>query len=328
MSLHKISLDNQEILCQEGESVLDALLREHIDIPYACKEGACQSCMIRSLNGAPPAKAQQGLKDVLQHQNYFLACLCYPHQDMHVSLNSPAASFNQATVIDKQLLNPETLLLSLHLQEPMDFYAGQFVNLKREDGLMRSYSIANNRIHAHKLTFHIRRLTGGRFSVWAHQELNIGDSIAVSDPQGLCYYLPNKPEQNMLLIGTGSGLAPLAGIISEALHHGHHGQIHLYHGSREVDGLYWTAEMQQLADQYPNFHYTACVSSGDTPEGFAKGRANEVAMSDIPKLNDWRVYLCGHPDMVKQSKRQAYLNGAGLQDIHADAFHVASVTLD
>jgi hypothetical protein len=32
--------------------------------------------------------------------------------------------------------------------------------------------------------------------------------------------------------------------------------------------------------------------------------------------------------MVKQSKRQAYLNGAGLQDIHADAFHVASATLD
>jgi len=76
MSLYKISLDNQEILCQPDESVLDALLREHIDIPYACKEGACQSCMIRSLNSAPPAKAQQGLKDVLQHQNYFLACLC------------------------------------------------------------------------------------------------------------------------------------------------------------------------------------------------------------------------------------------------------------
>lgn len=60
MSQHKIKLDHQEILCQAGESVLDALLREQIDIPYACKEGACQSCMIRSLAGSPPAKAQQG----------------------------------------------------------------------------------------------------------------------------------------------------------------------------------------------------------------------------------------------------------------------------
>ncbi len=328
MSQHKIKLYHQEILCHAGESVLDALLREQIDIPYACKEGACQSCMIRSLAGSPPAKAQQGLKDVLQHQNYFLACLCYPQQDMQISLNSPASNFTPAIVIDKQLLNPETLLLSLQLQAPMDFYAGQFVNLKRADGLIRSYSIANNRINAHKLTFHIRRLAGGRFSEWAHQDLNIGDVIAVSDPQGLCYYLPNKPQQNLLLIGTGSGLAPLAGIISEALHHGHHGQIHLYHGSRGVDGLYWIAEMQQLAHQYPNFHYTACVSGDNVAEGIAQGRANDLAFATIKNLKDWRVFLCGHPEMVKQSKRQAYLNGAGLQDIHADAFHVASATLD
>lgn len=328
MSQHTIKLDHQEILCHTGESVLDALLRERIDIPYACKEGACQSCMIRSLAGAPPAKAQQGLKNVLQHQNYFLACLCYPQQDMQISLNNPAESFTPAVVTDKQLLNSETLLLSLQLQTPMDFYAGQFVNLKRADGLTRSYSIANNRLHAHKLTFHIRRLAGGRFSEWAHQDLNIGDVIAVSDPQGLCYYLPNKLEQNLLLIGTGSGLAPLAGIISEALHHDHHGQIRLYYGSREVDGLYWITEMQQLAQQYPNFHYTPCVSGSLAPAGIAQGRANDLAFAEIKNLKDWRVFLCGHPEMVKQSKRQAYLQGAGLQDIHADAFHVASATLD
>lgn len=328
MSLKKITLDNQEVVCQDGESVLDALLREHIDIPHACKEGACQSCMVRSLQGTPPAVAQQGLKDVLRHQNHFLACLCYPQQDMTISIGAPASAFTECTVIGKELLNPETLLLTIKCREPLDYYAGQFVNLKRADGLMRSYSIANNRIHTDKLTFHIRRLAGGRFSVWAHQELAIGDNIAVSDPQGLCYYLPNNPEQNLLLIGTGSGLAPLAGIISEALHHGHSGTIHLYHGSREMDGLYWIEEMRELARQYPNFHYTACVSRGDAAEGIAQGRANDVAMSALPNLKDWRVYLCGHPDMVNQTRRQAYLQGASLQNIYADAFHVASATLD
>ncbi len=326
MSLHKIKLDEHEVLCREDESVLDALLREHIDIPHACKEGACQSCMMRSLNGAPPAKAQQSLKDVLQHRHYFLACLCYPHQDMTISLGTAALGFTSALVTDKQLLNSETLLLNLKLSEAMDYHAGQFVNLKRADGLMRSYSIANDCGHTHKLSFHIRRLVGGRFSEWVHQELNIGDTIDVSDPQGLCFYLPNKPEQNLLLIGTGSGLAPLTGIIGEALRHGHHGQIHLYHGSREMDGLYWMAEMRQLASQYPNFHYTACVSGSDVAAGFTQGRAHDVAFSSLKNLKGWGVYLCGHPEMVMQSKRQAYLNGAGLQDIHADAFHVASAT--
>lgn len=328
MSLKKITLDNHEVICQSGETVLDALLREHIDIPHACREGACQSCMVRSLSGPPPAAAQKGLKDVLVHQNHFLACLCYPQQDMLISLTPPADFFTEASVTGKELLNSETLLLTLHSQQPLDYYAGQFVNLRRADGLTRSYSIANNRIHTHKLTFHIRRLAGGRFSEWAHRELNIGDTLSVSDPQGLCYYLPNQPEQDMVLIGTGSGLAPLAGIISEALHHGHSGDIHLFHGSREVDGLYWIDEMRQLERQYPNFHYTPCVSKGDAPEGFAAGRANDVAISRLPNLKGWRVYLCGHPDMVNQTKRQTYLHGAQLQDIYADAFHVASSTLD
>ncbi len=328
MSLKKITINEREIFCEEGDSVLDALLKKNIDIPFGCRQGACQSCMVRSLKGPPPIVAQAGLKDVLQHQNHFLACLCYPHQDMVISLTPPADFFTEATVIGKECLNAETLLLTLHCQEALDYYAGQFVNLKRADGLVRSYSIANNRMHAHKLSFHIRRLAGGKFSEWAHQELAIGDSLAVSDPQGLCYYLPNQLEQSLLLIGTGSGLAPLAGIISEALHHGHSGDIYLFHGSREMYGLYWIEEMQQLAEHYPNFHYTPCISRGDAPQGVAKGRANEVALAKLPSLKNWRVYLCGHPDMVHQAKRQAFLQGAAFQNIYADAFHVASATLD
>ncbi len=328
MSLKKISVNNQDVFCGADETVLDALLRENIDIPHACRQGACQSCMVRSLQGSPPAAAQEGLKDVLRHQQYFLACMCHPQQDMVISISPPADLFTEAKVIEKRLLNAETLLLKLECDKSMGYYAGQFVNLKRADGLSRSYSIANNRLHANKLSFHIRRLAGGRFSEWAHQELNVGDSIAVSDPQGLCYYLPDNQQQNLLLIGTGSGLAPLAGIVSEALHHGHSGDIHLFHGSRDMDGLYWIEEMQQLAQQYANFHYTPCVSRGDAPQGVAKGRANDLAMTMLPRLKNWRLYLCGHPDMVHQAKRQAFLNGAGLQDIHADAFHVASATLD
>ena len=324
----KIILEQRELFCQPGETVLDALLREQVEIPYGCRQGACQSCIARSLDGAPPSKAQTGLKDVLRHQNHFLACLCYPERDMSIAIGSPEQRFCQAMVTDKQLLNAETLLVTLNTDEALDYYAGQFVNLKRGDGLQRSYSIANNRIHAHKLTFHIRRLAGGRFSAWAHDELNVGDRLEVSDPQGLCYYLPGNQPRNLLLIGTGSGLAPLAGIVSEALHQGHDGAIHLYHGSREVDGLYWIEEMRELAAQYANFNYTPCVSRGDAPDGVANGRANDVAMNQLPDLKDWRVYLCGHPDMVQQSKRQAFLKGAKFNDIYADAFHVASATLD
>lgn len=328
MSTYRLSFDQRSISCQADETVLDALLRENVDIPHACRQGACQSCLIRSIGDTPPPAAQNGLKDVLRHRNFFLACLCYPRQDMKLDLHSQANTFTSATVIEKQMLNAETLQLTLQCHEAMDYYAGQFVNLRRADGLMRSYSIANNRLHADKLSFHIRRLAGGRFSQWAHRELNVGDEIEVSDPQGLCYYLPGDLQQNLLLIGTGSGLAPLAGIASEALHQGHAGNIYLYHGSRHIEGLYWVEEMRQLAEQHGNFHYTPCVSGNEIPNSITQGRANEIAFAALPDLKGWRIYLCGHPEMVNDSKRQAFLQGASLQQIYSDAFHVASATLD
>ncbi|MGR9051946.1 MAG: 2Fe-2S iron-sulfur cluster-binding protein, partial [Gammaproteobacteria bacterium] len=304
----KIQLDGCETLCREGETVLDALMRENISIPYGCKQGACQSCMVRSLDVTPPAAAQKGLKDTLRNRKYFLACLCYPEQDMNITLSSQPEFFTQGTVTEKTMLNNETLLLTVKCEDEFDYYAGQFVNLKRNDGLIRSYSIANSRFHSDHLTFHIRRLAGGRFSEWVHEELGVGDTLAVSDPQGLCYYLPERQDQNLLLIGTGSGLAPLAGIVNEALHHGHAGKIYLYHGSRETDGLYWIDEMRRLATRYRNFHYQPCISRGDAPRGVAKGRANEVAMATLPNLTDWRLFLCGHPEMVVSAKKQAFLN--------------------
>lgn len=324
----KLTFGEHTLRCNTDETVLDALLKKKFAIPNGCRQGACQSCMMRSLYVAPPLAAQKGLKDVLQKQNYFLACICYPEQDMTVSLSQQNTFFNEGTVISKELLNSETMLLTIQCREPLDYYAGQFVNLRREDGLTRSYSIANSRKQANKLTFHVRRLAGGRFSQWVHKELQAGDLIEVSDPQGLCFYLPDKPQQNLLLIGTGSGLAPIAGIIYEALEQGHTGNIHLFHGSREMDGLYWIKEMQDLQLQHPNLHYTPCVSRGDTPKGVTKGRANDVAMAALPDLKHWRVYLCGHPEMVNQAKIQAFLNGASSNDIYSDAFHVASASLD
>jgi NAD(P)H-flavin reductase len=82
--------------------------------------------------------------------------------------------------------------------------------------------------------------------------------------------------------------------------------------------------MHQLAGQHQNFHYTPCLSGSHVPEGFAAGRVNEIALSGIPDLKDWRVFLCGHPEMVNQMKKQAFLKGAAIADIYADAFLIST----
>lgn len=307
------------------ESVLETLLRENIQIPYGCQQGVCQSCLMRSLDVPPPDYSQMTLKDTLQQQNYFLACVCSPEQDMTVALPDYQGEAISATVVEKELLTTDIVRLVLEYETDFDFFAGQFVNLQRDDGLTRSYSIANRPHPNKRLEFHIRRLADGQFSAWVYNELSIGTTLLVSEPQGSCYYLNSNEQQPMLLIGTGTGLAPLLGIISDALAQGHSGAIHLYHGSRGYEGLYLIDEMRELSSKHSNFYYTPCLS-GEEMDGFSQGRAHEVALSSIESLKGWRVYLCGHPDMVSHSKRMAYLKGASLADIYADAFHVAQTS--
>ncbi len=318
-----LTFDGKQHINPGNETVLDTLLQANVNIPNACREGVCQSCLLRSLDIAPPSLSQKGLKDTLQFQKYFLACRCYPEQDMTIALPDYENSSIAATVSHKELLSADIMRLVLAYKDEFNFYAGQFANLRRDDGLTRSYSIANVPGQENILEFHVKRLHGGRFSAWVHDHLILGAELAVSEAKGSCHYLPGKSEQPLLLVGTGSGLAPLIGIVKDALAQGHYGPIRLYHGSREPEGLYLINEIQSLTETYSNFDYFPCVSGNNTSEIFTKGRAHDVALAATDTLNGWRVYLCGHPDMVNQTKKMAFLKGASLNDIYADAFYIA-----
>jgi hypothetical protein len=37
----------------------------------------------------------------------------------------------------------------------------------------------------------------------------------------------------------------------------------------------------------------------------------------------WRVFLCGHPDMVSSMKMEAFMQGVSMKDIYTDAFVAA-----
>jgi ferredoxin-NADP reductase len=277
---------------------------------------------MRSLDKSPPVSAQIDLKDTLQKQNYFLACLCHPEQDMTVALPNQQGALIEAHVVKKQMLTPDIVRLVLEHQTEFNFFPGQFANLKRPDGLIRSYSIANIPRHENILEFHILRIPNGQFSNWVHDELEVGAQLILSEAQGSCHYLPGRAEQPLMLIGTGCGLASLSGIATDALAQGHTGPIHLFHGSHNLNGLYFIDEMRELATEFDNFHYTPCLSGEDATADYVRGRAHDIALSSTESLNGWRVYLCGHPEMVNQTKIMAYMKGASMNDIYADAFHV------
>lgn len=307
---------------KSDETLLDGLLTHGVDVPHGCKAGTCQSCLLKCTDGVIPEAAQKGLRDAQKLSRLLLACQCVPESEMHTCAPQSEGSRLLAEVVGLQPLNAEVVALTLKPVLPFTQRPGQFIRLYNPDGIARCYSLSHPGGSDNALVLHVRAYPEGILSQWIHRDLRMGDTVSISEALGECFYIPGKKEQPLLLIGTGTGLAPLYGILHDALAHGHTGPIALYHGVRTKETLYLSKELDDLAQRYANFEFHACVSekSGSPPEGVLNGRAADLALAAHSDLKGWSVFLCGNPDMVKSTQMQAFLAGASLADIHIDPF--------
>ena len=301
----------------DGESVLDGLLRAGVAVPHSCKAGSCGSCLMRAIPPAVPTpRSQAGLKDSWKAQGYFLACVCHPHADL--SAGPVGAEVRLAAVIvSLDRLSDSVLRVRLATESPLDYRAGQFITVFGPHGLARSYSVASLPAEG-ILELHVRLLPGGRMSQWLATAAGAGDALQIQGPSGDCFYLAGREDQPLLLAGTGTGLAPLYGIARDALRQGHRGPIHLFHGAITSAGLYLQDQLEQLAAANAHFTYTATTLDSGSP-------IDQAIFARFPKLGGWRAFVCGDPLVVNSLKKKLFLAGAGLNDIHADAFLTAPV---
>jgi NAD(P)H-flavin reductase/ferredoxin/truncated hemoglobin YjbI len=320
--MSRITYEGRQFECRAGETVLDTLLRHGESPPFSCRRGVCLVCLQRCPNGAPPEAAQVGLRPTLARTGYFLPCLCRPEGDIEVAPPRSADLFCPAVIEDKVLLAPDVCRLRLQCATSLYYHAGQFVNLRRPDGLQRSYSLASLPTEDDFLELHVRRLPGGEMSNWIFDVLAVGDEVELQGPNGRTYYVPGSQDQDLLLIATGTGLAPLIGIVRDALHVGHRGRLRLVHGSRTAEGLYLDATLRALAVKHPQFDYVPCVSGAKVAPGFVPGRADDVAFARTSDLGGWRVFIAGLPAMVDCAQQQALAAGAAAGEIHTDPHEV------
>jgi NAD(P)H-flavin reductase/ferredoxin len=310
-----------------GETVLAGIERQGLSVPSLCRRGVCQSCVLKARRGALPAVSQKGLKDSAKQQSFFLACVCKPLGDLELERCEASQAF-EARVEHVQQLSSDVLSVRLSAPPELAFEAGQFVHLTRPtDQLMRPYSIASLPESGH-LELHVALLPGGSMSGWLRGAE--GETVALRGPFGGCVYVAGEPERPLLLAGTGTGLAPLLGVLRAALAAGHRGPIRLYHGALALSGLYLWNELCALLEQAPQLSLvgsllTAPPSSGAAPSCPARSRIrvaplDELVLGDALRSGEDRIYLCGHPELVRKLEKKLYLSGASLLRIHCDPF--------
>lgn len=302
----------------DGETVLDTLLRHGQDIPNGCRAGACQSCLLQlDKPGNPlPAAAQAGLKHSQKEQGCFLSCSIKPQQDMNIIRAGPVTQKASARILAKNWLHPDVLQITL--SKPFACQAGQFINIWLDEHTIRSYSNAAASSADH-IQLHVKIIPDGRFSGRA-SELNTGDLLTVQGSLGDCVYAAAEENEPLLLAGTGTGLAPLIGVIHDALHANHQGDIYLYLAAREAGSFYLKDDLVRLAQNFSHFHVHFVAQDAAGMPWVEEGDIYKVIATQHPKMQGYRVYLCGAQTFVQKLKKRCFLFGAAMQSIHADAF--------
>jgi NAD(P)H-flavin reductase/ferredoxin len=322
-----VKLDTDSYTTTENESVLDCLLRHQQDIPYACRSGVCQSCLVRAVDCAPTAKATTGLKSTLQASGYALACQWIPEGDIEIRLPGATEQAVAAIITRMDKLNTSIIRLILTPADSDTMFEsrpGQYLNLINPTGVTRSYSIANDYSLDGHLELHIANMPQGELTHWLFNEAKPGDRLHLRGAAGDCFYVnPDQQPFPLLLVGTGTGLAPLYGIAHDALRQAHQGKISLFHGGSLPERLYYVDELTRLASLNPDFYYQALVLSGTgTDSHIQQGDIEQAAINSIDPhtISQLRVYICGAPEFVQGLRKKIFLKGVRSTHIYCDAF--------
>ncbi|WP_290872939.1 CDP-6-deoxy-delta-3,4-glucoseen reductase [Aquabacterium sp.] len=327
----------REFSMQRDETVLSAALNAGIGLPYGCKDGACGSCKCkllegRVIHGAHQAKALSAEEEA---EGWLLTCCATPQTDLVieakqvVGLGDHPVVKMPTRVTSLSRVAPDVMVLRLQLpaNNAFGFRAGQFIEFILKDGARRSYSMANAP-HAVKeagvlgMELHIRHLPGGLFTDHVFGGLKEKDILRVEGPFGT-FFLREDSDRPIVLLASGTGLAPIKAIVEELRHQGLTRPTTLYWGCRSLADLYLHDWAQQQAAECPWLTYVPVLSDAKPDDAWTgrTGFVHQAVLADLPDLSGHEVYACGAPIMVQSAQRD-FVQQAGLpaEHFYADAF--------
>lgn len=331
-----------EMEVEEGEWVLDAAFRQGIALPHGCREGRCSSCKCIVVDGDAEVEGHStfALPDHERDAGQVLLCRTYAFSDLTVELlnydedamrRSIAIKSFDGALVSVSALTHDIRLLEVKLDEPIKFWAGQFVELTVPGaGVTRSYSMASTQSSPDTLRFIIRKYPQGAFSSLLDGDLQPGTPVTVKGPYGSCFRREER-QGPMLLVGGGSGMSPLWSILQDHIESGEQRPIRFYYGARTRKDLFFVDEFSAIAEKLPNFEFIPVLSQA-TDEDAWQGEVGFVheAVERIerarPLPGEADAYTCGPPPMVDAVLPVLQRLGVALDRTYVDKFTQASAT--
>jgi len=324
------------------QPVLDAALAAGLNLPHSCKGGNCGSCRARLLQGeiAYPNGRPLGLSDSEAALGLILLCQARASTDITIE-TFEVSTPEQALIkrlpcriqrVERWSHDVMAVFLRLPAAERFDFKPGQYLDVMLPGGRRRSFSIASPPHDSSLLELHVRRVAGGEFTEPLFTDKAQSVLLTIEGPLGHFIYraaapLPAPDSAPMLLVGGGTGLAPLKSIMRHVIENGLRRDMTLYWGVRSEQDLYAHAALEELAARGPGLAYVPVLSEPTPLWQGRRGWVHEAVLADGLPLERYDVYASGPPAMIDAVRRELGARGVLPARLCFDSFDYAPDSL-
>ena len=315
--------------CNDKEPLLHSGLRNGVALPYECSTGTCGTCRAKLIKGKlyDPWPEAPGHKYLKEGQGEFLMCQAVPRTEVVAELGAFVYAMDPGTCVPQHLfgvlrrpraLTRDVMFLEIEPDKPIDFDAGQFVDVAvpTVPGY-RGYSMVNFERRARQLQFVVKRKPGGGVSEWLFDPANRveGTVVDLFGPLGRATFVPAMAH-DVLAIAGGSGIAGIMSILARATQERYFDQYtgHVFFGVRTAADAFFLDELGAFAAAFPGrLAIVVALSDEPVPESlqrqypalvFERGFVHEVASRHMKdKYRNVRAYVAGPPPAVEAAIR-------------------------
>ena len=294
------------------ETILEAALKHGFTLPYSCRDGVCGTCKGKVVTGQVDyGKFQEStLTDAEKSVGMALFCCAKPLSDLLLECREVNAVKDipvrtlpcRVQKMDRPA--PDVMVLSLKLpaNEHLQFLAGQYIDILLKDQQPRSFSLANAPHDAEFLQLHIRNIAGGAFTQHVFETMKERDILRFKGPLGT-FFLREDSDKPIIFVASGTGFAPIKGIIEHALHIGVKRAMHFYWGARKLEDLYMLDKARQW--EKSGIKFTPVLSEALLEDAWQgrTGFVHQAVLDDYNDLSSYEVYACGAPVVVEAAHR-------------------------
>lgn len=322
---------------EEHETVLDAALRQGVSLPYGCRGGMCGSCAATLLSGQVhyPFGEAQGLSVQDQANGKAFLCMAAALSDLEIDVPQLGAEPDievktlpvRVERMRKLAEDVMELALKLPASERLRFLAGQYIDILLKDGKRRGFSLANSPAHDEFLELHIRHVPGGQFTSHVFNEMQEKALLRIEGPLGSFYI--RESVRPIILMGGGTGFAPLKGMLEQMMDQGLDKPVYLYWGVRSKADLYMDSVVRSWVSRHSQLTYVPVLSEAK-PEDCWQGRSgwvHDAVVADFADLSGYDIYLSGPPPMVNAAKAAFVAQGLPESQLYYDSFEYSTDTL-